>query len=316
MGSPLAASLSFTQKHDRAWAGLRTRTSTPRVAFDGTPLDGSLNLTRIEALQMEEARALRTSAGNEADRLLEGLHDSLAQSSIVLANNVVDVISATPGFEHLTSQGPLYSQKVACLEGSSSCWGWTDGSMGQIDTALKVLKSGLASSVTYRAVGPDSINGFDTHNGGAPDGGVGFAYSSTRARALLEEIGRLLIEMQLTPGAATGCSLLDETLVYICSDFGRSFPLAGDDHHPATVAILVGGGVQGNTMVGGWNESVPVGSSPMGLATAVTEEDGSAATRLLRAQDVAATVLYGLGLDPKKDFFLPGGYGVVKGVFG
>ncbi|MEZ4446212.1 MAG: hypothetical protein R3B72_44455 [Polyangiaceae bacterium] len=54
--------------------------------------------------------------------------------------------------------------------------------------------------------------------------------------------------------------------------------------------------------------------SPMGIPTAITEEDGSSATRLLRAQDAAATVLAGMGLEPGADFFLPGGFGVVDGI--
>jgi uncharacterized protein (DUF1501 family) len=48
-------------------------------------------------------------------------------------------------------------------------------------------------------------------------------------------------------------TLLDETTVVVCSEFGRTPELNGDngkDHHPWTSMLLVGKGVKGGTTVG------------------------------------------------------------------
>ena len=60
---------------------------------------------------------------------------------------------------------------------------------------------------------------FDTHSGAT----AAWAHINN-LRGTFEIIGRLLIEMMLTPSPSNaGKSLLDETLVHIVSDFGRTF---------------------------------------------------------------------------------------------
>jgi hypothetical protein len=132
-------------------------------------------------------------------------------------------------------------------------------------------------------------------------------------RMALEMVARMCLEMSLTPSKSDPSrSLLDETLVYVYSDFGRTFPKQGSDHHPATCALLVGGGIQGNQMLGGYDETMD--GSPMGTPVALVEETGQTVMRPPRSQDIAATVLRTFGLEPGKDFFIPGGYGVFDGV--
>jgi hypothetical protein len=106
----------------------------------------------------------------------------------------------------------------------------------------------------------------------------------------------------------------DLTLVYVYSDFGRTFPKFGSDHHPATCAILAGGTIIGNQMVGGYDERLA--GTPLGAPVPLIEEDGSVATRVPKSQDVAATVLSAFALEPGKDYFIPGGYGTFDGVIG
>jgi hypothetical protein len=132
-------------------------------------------------------------------------------------------------------------------------------------------------------------------------------------RIALEMVGRLCLEMSLTPSREDPSrTLLDETLVYVYSDFGRTFPKQGSDHHPATCAMLVGGGIQGNQMLGGYDETM--NGSPMGAPVTLVEESGQRVTRAPRSQDIVATAIRAFGLEPGKDFFIPGGYGVYDGV--
>jgi uncharacterized protein (DUF1501 family) len=177
--------------------------------------------------------------------------------------------------------------------------------MGPYEFALRLLKSDLVTSVSMRATSFRNFS-FDTHYAkGVQEGGLHFHIA-------LEQVGRMLAEMSLTPSPSNPQkSLLDDTLVYVCSDFGRTFPKTGSDHHPATCAILAGGGVEGNRMIGGYDESMP--GSPMGVAVPIREESGEVVTRMPRSQDVAATVIRAFGLEMGKDFFIPGGYGEIQG---
>src|SRR5262249_13411315 len=102
--------------------------------------------------------------------------------------------------------------------------------------------------------------------------------------------------------------------VYVFSDFGRTFPKRGSDHHPANCAILAGGTIIGNQMVGGYDETMD--GSPMGVPVPVIEESGAHVTRHVNSQDIAATVIGAFGLEMGKDFFIPGGYAMFDGVIG
>lgn len=179
--------------------------------------------------------------------------------------------------------------------------------MGPYDLALQLLKSNLVTSVSMNAA---SFNSFqvDTHSQNGPQ------YGANHLRIAFEQVARMLIEMQLTPGSVPGKTLLDETIVYVYSDFGRTFPKQGSDHHPATCAILAGGSIIGNQMVGGYDEAM--NGSPLGVPVPIVEEGGQKTTRPARSQDVAATVIGAFGLEPGKDYFIPGGYGLFEGVIG
>lgn len=168
---------------------------------------------------------------------------------------------------------------------------------------MQLLKSDLATSVSVRATSINNFS-FDTHFSGGASVGTNYL------RICLEGLGRLLIEMQLTQ-LGGGRTLLDDTLVYVYSDFGRTFPsTGGSDHHPATCAILAGGSVRGNQMLGGYDESMD--GSPLGAPVEIISEDGEHERRMPTSQDVAATVIRAFGLEPGRDFFIPGGFGVFE----
>ena len=136
---------------------------------------------------------------------------------------------------------------------------------------------------------------------------IGSADTCGQTRSF-EGIGQMLNEMSLTPASSGTGTLLDETLVYIYSDFGRTFAHSGHDgtdHHPATCGILVGGNVNGNQMLGGYDETAQ--GSPLGGPVALLDDMGAKVTRPPISQDIATTVLRAFGLKPGPDFFISGG---------
>ena len=295
---------TLSDRRDGAWQGLRTRRAVPNVGFDGSPKPGVSALTATDELVLSAARAHRGQSSAGTDSLLEALHDTYRGASNVIAKDILTTLSKVKGYEYLSVADPRYpSSWDACIGSADSCG--SGSSISSFDFALKLLKSDLVTSVSVRATSFNNFS-FDTHfSGGAQLGG-------NHLRIALEGIGRALLEMSLTPSSRPGRTLLDDTLVYVFSDFGRTFPKNGSDHHPATCAIVAGGLVNGNQMFGGYDESNP--GSPMGSPTALVEEDGSVATRSPNSQDVVATVLHAFGLKGGSDFFIPGGYGHFNGV--
>lgn len=285
----------------RNWNGLRDRQDSPEPGFRGDG-SGAAPLTAVDRFVLESTRNLagRSSAGT--DDQLEQLYGSYVGISKALAKDVVSLVESTPGFEHLTSQHPSWMPNETLL-------GWRIGYADAVasgntwrsnfDLALRFLKSDIASSVSVRTSGLGQFN-FDTHYANP------YRPHSEHLHGVMESIGQLLCEMKQTPGSEAGKSLLDETLVYIHSDFGRTF--RGSDHNPMTTAILVGGGIRGNQMYGGFDQG------PNGIPVTVREEDGRVVQRPLKSQDTIATILTAFGMHMGEDFFLPGGYAEVVGV--
>lgn len=298
---------TLSDRRDGAWRGLRTRTMAPEFGFDGSMVDGGvLPLTATDAYALQATRNRRGVSSAGTDQMLEKLYDTYKGASRTIARDVLTTLSRVRGYEHLAARDPRYPTNwTACIGSADSCG--SGASMASYDFALKLLKSELVTSVSLRATSFNN-NSFDTHSSNGPQ------VHTNHLRIAFEGIGRLLLEMSLTPSATAGKSLLDETLVYVFSDFGRTFPKSGSDHHPATCAILAGGSIIGNQMVGGYDETAY--GSPMGVPVQVVEEDGSTVTRAVNAQDVAATVMHAFGLQAGHDYFIPGGYGHFAGVVG
>jgi hypothetical protein len=285
-----------------SWEGLRSRrpVTDPGFAEDAPqPAD----LTHIDSFTLESIRRLRGESSRGMDARLEQLYQSYRGHSKALANDIVGVMESTPGFEYLPANHPSWMPGEALL-------GWRIGyadavSGGQpwrsdFDLALRFLKTNLSSSVAVRMMGHGQYN-FDTHYSNP------YRLHSENLHGIWESIGQVLVEMKNTPSPdRADKTLLDDTLVYIYSDFGRTF--IGSDHNPMTSAILVGGEIQGNRMYGGFEDSV------LGMPVLIREEDGREVMRPPKSQDTIATALSALGLHMGEDFFLPGGYGEVVGV--
>jgi hypothetical protein len=293
-----------------AWDGLRTRNERDEVDFEGKSTAGRVPLTFTDEYVLGEIRKKRGLSTTGTDALLRSIHDTYAGLSKTVARDVLTVLEQTTGFEKLATDS-LYSGgtfQTACIGGADVCGPIRAGA--PYEFALRLLKSDLVTSVTMRA---SSIanTAFDVHFSG------GARAQTSHLRIALEAIAQLLIEMSLSPSSTAGKSLLDETLVYIYSDFGRTFARSGEDgtdHHPATCGLLVGGNIQGNQMLGGYDEAAQ--GSPLGSPVALIEESGEKATRTPQSQDIAATVIRAFGLESGKDFFIPGGYGEYDGAVG
>ena len=103
-------------------------------------------------------------------------------------------------------------------------------------------------------------------------------------------LAALLADLKASPGSAPGKSLLDETLVVVAGEFGRTVGTlngqAGRDHFANNTVLFAGGGVKGGQVVGATD------------ATGATITDSGVSGRTeLRVEDVACTVYSALGID-------------------
>ena len=296
--------LAFTLSDQRAsWEGLRTRRAMAGVGFDGTAESLGLPLTTIEAATLADVRALRGRSTTGTDRVLEQLYGGYANLSRTLARDIVNAVTATPGLEHLPASMPWtpsnerfgWTMGYADFHATNATWGTN------FDLALRMLKSDLTTSVSFRL--PMTF-AFDSHFTNPYPG------HGTHLRGAFEAIGRLIAEMKLTPSTLrAGATLLDDTLVYITSDFGRTFPIGhGSDHNPMHSAVFVNGRIEGNRMLGGYLEN------SLGRPVDLISETGERERRAPGARDVAATVYSCFGMQAGTDYFIPGGYASASGI--
>jgi hypothetical protein len=103
-------------------------------------------------------------------------------------------------------------------------------------------------------------------------------------------VGALLADLSSMAGSESGKTLLDETLIVVLGEFGRTTgalnAAGGRDHFQRMSMVFAGGGVKGNRAIGKTDDKG---------ATAV--EYGIAANRDARPEDVAATIYSALGID-------------------
>ncbi|WP_176737053.1 DUF1501 domain-containing protein [Oligoflexus tunisiensis] len=138
-----------------------------------------------------------------------------------------------------------------------------------IPSAFLTLAAGLSPYVTL------SIDGFDTHSNH-------FAQHVPLMRQVAAQLATLISDLLATEdGLQPGSSLMDNTTILINSEFVRTPGLnagSGTDHWPSASAILLGKGVQDNTVIGrtddnaqalGWVNGAP---APRTTETQITPE--------------------------------------------
>jgi len=102
--------------------------------------------------------------------------------------------------------------------------------------------------------------------------------------------GALLTDLQTMPGSTAGKTLLDETLVVILAEFGRTVGAlnnqAGRDHNLRMTSVWAGGGTRGGRVIGMTDST----------GNNVTDYQWSA-NRDIRPEDVTCTIYSALGID-------------------
>lgn len=294
VASPAQLQANMSESSVAAWANIRE------------PRTGEKPSNMIEDWAMSETKALYGKTSNATDLLLEKLYDGYAGVSKLLARDVVSLVGKTKGVEF--SPQPYWAP-------SSGYFSVDLGSIVRnydsdyLQMALTLLKSDVCSAVSTRILPPIPAGGggFDTHGGES--------LHWTWLYASMDMVGRLVGEMKVTPSKSDpNKTLLDETLVMVISEFGRTWPISGtSDHWPHTSVAFIGGNyLGGNRMIGGYDVAGrdPASVGFEGLPIELIDETGNRITRKPTMSDVVYTVYKLFGADQ----FLQGGPGEIVGV--
>ncbi|MEE9386142.1 MAG: DUF1501 domain-containing protein [Nannocystaceae bacterium] len=158
--------------------------------------------------------------------------------------------------------------------------------MVQARLALEGLETGLCYAVQIE------LGGWDTHANNA-------AQTNLNER-LYAGLKYLVDELAARPGENAGSKMIDETVVVVLSEMGRTPKLnaaAGKDHWPVTSAIVLGSGVAGGRVVGASSDEL--GAVGVDLETGSSLPGGTQ----LAYGNLAAGILSLVGVDPAT--FLP-----------
>lgn len=156
----------------------------------------------------------------------------------------------------------------------------------QVRPVLDALELGLSRVGCIRHRGLDHM-GWDSHADNA-------ALQTAHFETLFSDLEAILAELDARPGPAGG-RLSDEVTVVVFSEMGRTprdNATGGRDHWTFTSAMLVGGGIAGGRMAGGYDD-LGVGR-PTDLASG---QPHGAGVRLTAAH-LGATLLALGGVDP------------------
>lgn len=145
----------------------------------------------------------------------------------------------------------------------------------QVPLAVRAIKEGLSHTALLE------MTGWDTHNDNSQQ--------TMFNRDLYGSLGMLMSELEAN-------ELLDDTLVLVLSEMGRTPKLNGDmgkDHWPVTSSMLIGAGVRGGRAFGGTNDELNALS--VDLQTGAVDPAGSQ----LQTENLLAGILETLGVDPE-----------------
>ena len=150
--------------------------------------------------------------------------------------------------------------------------------------AVETLRSGLSCAIQL-SIG----SGFDTHS------------DNSEQSALFEEVfdGMLGLMAVLESTAGISGSLLDETVVMLFSEMGRSPTLnedAGKDHWPYTSCLITGAGVQGARIIGSTDETL------VGEACSMETGQPDSSGNIIQSENILAGMLELFSIKPDEYF--------------
>ncbi len=134
-----------------------------------------------------------------------------------------------------------------------------------------------------------TFGGWD-HHSGIYDKTAGADSLYSQSAQFDPAFGALMTDLKSMPGSVTGKTLLDETLVVIVAEFGRTVGALnnqnGRDHNLRMTSVWAGGGTRGGQVIG---KTDATGNS--------VAEYGWSANRDVRPEDVICTIYSALGID-------------------
>lgn len=234
-------------------------TTNPNGLAGSTHPDGQMRFnTRIQLLNSLDG-ALRSESpiGREGDDM-GGFYE---QARGLMYNQEVDAV-----FRFTTDERTKYGTTAfgdACI------------------VARNILKANVGTSFIQIQLG-----GWDNHSNiyGANAG----VY--LRCLQLDNGLSQLLRDLADTPGPTAGKTLLDETLIVVMGEFGRTVGnlnnQGGRDHFLQQFVVFAGGGTRGGRVIGETNAT-----------GGYTLDPGWERNRPVRAEDIAATIYSALGID-------------------
>jgi uncharacterized protein (DUF1501 family) len=157
----------------------------------------------------------------------------------------------------------------------------------QLDVGVMALKQGVARCITVAHPSRDSMMNYDSH-------AVNDQFQSPLFDSLFTSLDTLMDRLA-TATSPSGASLAEETVVVVLSEMARSPNYNGSngrDHWPCTSVMVVGSGVAGGRMYGGWDSGMY--GQPVDLASGEPHEGGT----WLGPEHVGATLLALADVDP------------------
>jgi hypothetical protein len=188
----------------------------------------------------------------------------------------------------------FYDQSLALMKapGINALFSFTDEEHARYGTtpfgdSLLVARNLVGAGKGTRFV-QATLGGWDHHSDIYDRAAAQSIYA--QSKQLDDALGALLTDLSTTPGANAGKTLLDETLIVIASEFGRTTGAlnnqAGRDHYLRMSYVLAGGGIRGGQVIGKTDADGDM----------VTEY-GWSAKRDVRPEDITCTLYSALGID-------------------
>ncbi|MCA9489923.1 MAG: DUF1501 domain-containing protein [Myxococcales bacterium] len=270
----------------------RTGYTLPHLVLSGPSFPGDKGVAvartglagQLEALVSGEVDAWSATSYDAPDRVREAVIDrylqrrATARAMGTLAD--ADARQAQAFADSATKLGDLKGLRYGISFTSSLLL------QDQARVAADALSQGVSRCVTMSYAGAQG-QGWDTH-----------ANNDDLQSPLWDELFggllQLMVELRSTPGTSAA-TLADETLVVVMSEMGRTPNINGTngkDHWPYTSAMLIGPGVTGDRVVGGFDDTF------YGKAVDPASGEVGNGAPVLSAESLGATLLSYCDIDP------------------